>query len=85
MDKKIPFLERKPHHRRQVASLTKIMTFQVCLKLIQRYKLSLYLKVKINKWVPLQLGTSAKLKFGDTVTLKDLFYGMMLPSGNDAA
>jgi D-alanyl-D-alanine carboxypeptidase len=30
-------------------------------------------------------GTTANLKFGDILTLKDLLYGMMLPSGNDAA
>ncbi len=31
------------------------------------------------------IGTTANLKFTDVLTLKDLFYGMMLPSGNDAA
>ena len=30
-------------------------------------------------------GTTAKLKKGDILSLYDLFYGMMLPSGNDAA
>jgi D-alanyl-D-alanine carboxypeptidase len=30
-------------------------------------------------------GTTANFKYGDIVNLKDLFYGMMLPSGNDAA
>lgn len=30
-------------------------------------------------------GSTANLKTGDTLTLNDLFYGMMLPSGNDAA
>jgi D-alanyl-D-alanine carboxypeptidase len=25
------------------------------------------------------------LKFGDILTVKDLLYGMMLPSGNDSA
>lgn len=31
------------------------------------------------------IGTSAKLQEGDKLTLNDLLYGMMLPSGNDAA
>jgi len=31
------------------------------------------------------LGTSAYLKNGDVLTVKDLLYGLMLPSGNDAA
>jgi hypothetical protein len=30
-------------------------------------------------------GTSAKLKEGDILSIKSLFYGLMLPSGNDAA
>ena len=30
-------------------------------------------------------GTSAKLKENTWITLKDLFYALMLPSGNDAA
>ncbi len=30
-------------------------------------------------------GSSMGLRFGDTVTLRDLCYGMLLPSGNDAA
>ena len=30
-------------------------------------------------------GTSADLKAGYWITLRDLLYGMMLPSGNDAA
>jgi D-alanyl-D-alanine carboxypeptidase len=30
-------------------------------------------------------GTTADLKEGDILTLEQLFYAMMLPSGNDAA
>lgn len=30
-------------------------------------------------------GTSAELQAGDIVTLKDLLYALMLPSGNDAS
>ena len=30
-------------------------------------------------------GTSANLKQGDELTILDLLYGVMLPSGNDAA
>jgi D-alanyl-D-alanine carboxypeptidase len=31
------------------------------------------------------IGTTAGLKFKNWVYLKDLFYGILLPSGNDAA
>jgi D-alanyl-D-alanine carboxypeptidase len=30
-------------------------------------------------------GTSAGLQYQDEISVKDLMYGMMLPSGNDAA
>lgn len=30
-------------------------------------------------------GTTAELKHRDIITVEDLLYGMMLPSGNDAA
>jgi len=30
-------------------------------------------------------GTTAHLKEGDTLSIEDLYYAMMLPSGNDAA
>ncbi len=30
-------------------------------------------------------GTTAELKAGDRITVGDLLYGLMLPSGNDAA
>ena len=31
------------------------------------------------------IGTSAELKEGDIVSILDLLYGLMLPSGNDSA
>ena len=31
------------------------------------------------------IGTSATLRHNDKILLKDIFYGLMLPSGNDAA
>ena len=31
------------------------------------------------------IGTTAKLREGDVLTVEQLMYGMMLPSGNDAA
>lgn len=30
-------------------------------------------------------GTTAELEVGDMLTIEDLLYGLMLPSGNDAA
>jgi D-alanyl-D-alanine carboxypeptidase (penicillin-binding protein 5/6) len=31
------------------------------------------------------IGTTAHLKAGDSLTVKDLLHGLLLPSGNDAA
>ena len=31
------------------------------------------------------IGTTAEIKYGAVYTLYDLYFGMMLPSGNDAA
>lgn len=31
------------------------------------------------------IGTSARLKYGDVLSIWDLLHGLMLPSGNDAA
>jgi hypothetical protein len=41
--------------------------------------------IKIPKSLTKVTGTKANLKSGDTLTLEQLYYGMMLPSGNDAA
>lgn len=41
--------------------------------------------VKVSREAVALGGTTSNLKPGDEITLKDLFFGMMLPSGNDAA
>lgn len=42
-------------------------------------------KVSITQWAACLMGTSAELIPGDSLTVEELMYGMMLPSGNDAA
>jgi len=42
-------------------------------------------KINILKPVSLVSGTTANLRQGDSLSVKSLIYGMMLPSGNDAA
>lgn len=74
---------------RQIASLTKIMTALVVLDTMQKYEASQFAQlsseVKILKPVTQLLGTSAFILPNDRLTVKQLIYGMMLPSGNDAA
>lgn len=66
--------------RASMASTTKIMT---ALILCENKDLSETLKIT-DEMVRVE-GTSMGLKAGMTVTYKDLLYGMLLPSGNDAA
>ncbi len=72
--------------RREIASLTKIMTFFTSLTLAKRFHVDLYSAVAtISERAALMTGTTATLEEGDQILLHDLFHGMMLPSGNDAA
>lgn len=41
--------------------------------------------VLVTQWAACLMGTSAELIAGDKLTVEELMYGMMLPSGNDAA
>lgn len=43
------------------------------------------LLVKVSDLASKMIGTTANLKQGTWIILKDLLYGVMLPSGNDAA
>ena len=75
---------------RQVASLTKIMTSFCVLNLVDKFEnisgyAGLGSQIKIMKPVSEVIGTTAKLQNNDTLTVEELMYGMMLPSGNDAA
>ena len=73
-----------------MASLTKIMTSFVVLNLIEKFSATsqwahLSTSIKILRPVSQINGTSACLLEGDTLSIRELMYGMMLPSGNDAA
>lgn len=71
---------------REVASLTKLMTLLVACKYIKKYRISPNsFRFTVSKEAGSKIGTTARLKPGDSVKIMDLLYGMMLPSGNDAA
>ena len=57
------------------------MTLYLCLKL----NADIHQKVLIGDEVLRIWGTSAELIPGEEVKVLDLFHGLMLPSGNDAA
>ncbi len=43
------------------------------------------LRISITNSAASTIGTSARLTYGSWMTVQDLLYGLMLPSGNDAA
>ena len=43
------------------------------------------IRLNVSKEACMMIGTTAEIKPNIEISLEDLFYGMMLPSGNDAA
>lgn len=70
------------HERLYPASLTKILTSYVALKYGE---LEDVITVSQNAVDIPSDSSSAQLQVGDKLTLKDLLYALMLPSGNDSA
>ena len=70
---------------RQVASLTKIMTALVVFDSCDQLGIPLATQVVVTPWASCLMGTSAELVAGDSLSVEELMYGMLLPSGNDAA
>jgi D-alanyl-D-alanine carboxypeptidase (penicillin-binding protein 5/6) len=77
----VTLFEKDVHAQIPPASLTKIMTALVAL---ERGRLDEVVEVKVDSRV-MRGSTVMGLVPGERVTLEDLLYGMMLPSGNDAA
>ena len=72
--------------KREIASLTKIMTALIALRLSNIENIDLYhTYTVVSEHAASITGTTAILKQGDKLSLIDLMYGMLLPSGNDAA
>lgn len=73
------FSKNEKEHK-QIASTTKIMTALLTLEAGEPDK-----KFQVDSAAIKVEGTSMGLREGDTVTRRALCYGMLLPSGNDAA
>ena len=72
--------------KREIASITKMMTMLLTYRLCLKYKINTkkcYFRVTINAGS--MRGTSAELEAREWATVEDLLHGLMLPSGNDAA
>jgi len=71
---------------REIASLTKIMTCYMVCSLIEEMGVDPKTSfVSVSRRAATQVGTTACLKEGWTLSVYDLLHGLMLPSGNDAA
>jgi D-alanyl-D-alanine carboxypeptidase len=72
--------EKNGEKQMRIASLTKVMTAIVAIEhgLISE-------RVTVSKQAYAKEGSSLYLKLGETMSLRDLLYGLMLRSGNDAA
>ena len=79
---------KNQHVALKVASLTKILVVKTALRLMDSDKLPKSLineVVEVSRNAASTSGTSAQLRSGDKVCIRDLLYGALLPSGNDAA
>jgi D-alanyl-D-alanine carboxypeptidase len=76
----------RSHKRREMASLTKMMNLITIIELTSSLSLDARdVKFKASRTSCEITGTTAELRQGAEYTLNDLYFGMMLPSGNDAA
>ena len=71
--------EKDAHKKRDPASMTKILNLLVCLD-----KLDFDQEVTVEKTTTGE-GTDMNLQKGEKLTIRDIAYGMMLASANDAA
>lgn len=73
-------IEKNSEERRAMASTTKIMTAIVAIE-----KGVLSSKVKVSSKASSIGGSSFYLRAGESMSLENMLYGLLLPSGNDAA
>ena len=77
---------KREDEKREMASLTKIMTCIVACNSFKTLDLNPEkTKVTISRTAAWIMGTHSGLREGDIISMLDLLYGMMLPSGNDCA
>ena len=69
-----------PHSKMLIASTTKIMTCMIVLE-----NIDLNHEITVGDEVLKMYGTNIYIEPGEVLTVKDLLYGLMLRSGNDAA
>jgi D-alanyl-D-alanine carboxypeptidase (penicillin-binding protein 5/6) len=68
-----------------MASLTKLMTAMVVLRKVDAEEATMKTTLTVSERAATARGTVAALEQGDTLTVEQLLYALLLPSGNDAA
>jgi len=69
----------------EMASVTKMMTAWLIARWIDNHPEALNENVTFSQRADQTPGSSTTIRAGETVTVEQLLYGLMLPSGNDAA
>jgi serine-type D-Ala-D-Ala carboxypeptidase (penicillin-binding protein 5/6) len=70
---------------RAIASTTKIMTAWIILQRADKEPGLLDEEVRFSERAAATRGSSCRLKAGERIPVRELLYGLLLPSGNDAA
>lgn len=74
------YYENNIYEKRLIASITKIMTAIVTIE-----NADINQKITVGEEIYKAFGSAIYIEVGEELTLKDLLYGLMLRSGNDAA
>jgi D-alanyl-D-alanine carboxypeptidase (penicillin-binding protein 5/6) len=70
---------------RPIASTTKIMTAWIILQSAEKNPKLLDEEIRFSERAATVRGSSCRLKIGERLPVRELLYGLLLPSGNDAA
>lgn len=76
---------QEPDTELDIASTTKIMTAYLVTKHCEQRPETLKETLTFSRRADKTIGSTSGLREGETVSVGDLLYGLMLPSGNDAA
>jgi D-alanyl-D-alanine carboxypeptidase (penicillin-binding protein 5/6) len=77
--------EHEPAQKLKLGSLTKLMPLYICFQELERNAISLDDTVTVSAGAAAKSGSVARLPQGSTLSLDNLLYCLLLPSGNDAA
>jgi D-alanyl-D-alanine carboxypeptidase (penicillin-binding protein 5/6) len=70
---------------RDIASTTKMMTVFVVLRYLEQHPEAWDQRLTMSQAADDTPGSTAAVRVGERVTIRDMLYGLMLPSGNDAS